>query len=285
MEKSMKVQFIAVSQNAKTGPMPASIVERESCWSGCALYENGCYAEAGAIAMHWDRVSRGLAGESWSEFCAKVAALRPSRLWRYAQAGDLPGYGPQIDATLLEELVAANTGKNVIAFTHKPVLGDDPVVVQNRCLIIAAINAGFTINLSADNAAHADKLAELGTAPVVTVLAHAYARRAVRHQFKRRPDQWAETIGEWRDRTASLPRYTPGGRRIAVCPATYSGATCKTCGACARVRDAVIGFPAHGAWRQVEAAMAARDVPAGESWTFGNHRTMAEVIAEETAAA
>jgi DNA polymerase-4 len=30
-------------------------------------------------------------------------------------------------------------------------------------------------------------------------------------------------------------------------------------------------------------AMAARDVPAGESWTFGDHRTMAEVIAEETA--
>jgi hypothetical protein len=47
----------------------------------------------------------------------------------------------------------------------------------------------------------------------------------------------------------------------------------------------VIGFPAHGTWRQVEAAMAARDVPAGESWTFGDHRTMAQVIAEESAAA
>jgi hypothetical protein len=285
MENSMKVQFIAVSQNAKTGPMPACIVERESCWGGCALYENGCYAEAGALATHWDRVSHRLAGGSWSEFCAKVAALRPDRLWRYAQAGDLPGYGPQIDGTLLEELVAANTGKNVIAFTHKPVLGDDPVVVENRRLIIAAINAGFTINLSADNTAHADKLAELGIAPVVTVLARAYARRAVRHRFKRRPDQWAEPIDEWRDRTVSLPRHTPAGRRIAICPATYSDATCKTCGACARVRDAVIGFPAHGAWRQVEAAMAARDVPAGESWTFGDHRTMAEVIAGETAAA
>jgi hypothetical protein len=45
----------------------------------------------------------------------------------------------------------------------------------------------------------------------------------------------------------------------------------------------VIGFPAHGAWRQVEAAMAARDVSVGESWAFGNHRTMAEVIAEEAA--
>ena len=137
-------------------------------------------------ACIWDRVSRGLAGGSWSEFCAKVAALRPGRLWRYAQAGDLPGYGPQIDGTLLEELVAANTGKNVIAFTHKPVLGDDPVAVENRRLIATAIKAGFTINLSADNPAHADRLAELGIAPVVTVLARDYARRAVRHRFKRR---------------------------------------------------------------------------------------------------
>jgi hypothetical protein len=233
----MQVHFIAVSQNAKTGPIPASIVERASCWPGCALYENGCYAEVGALGMHWDRVSRGLAGGCWSEFCAKVAALRPGRLWRYAQAGDLPGYGRQIDGTLLEELIAANTDKTVIAFTHKPVLGDDPVAHENRRLIAAAIKAGFTINLSADNPAHADRLAELGIAPVVTVLARAYARKAVRHRFKKRRDEWAETIGEWRDRTASLPRYTPSGRRIAVCPATYSNATCMTCGACARVWD------------------------------------------------
>src|ERR1700732_4981137 len=260
----MKVHFIHVSQNAKTGPIPVSIIERASCWPGCALYENGCYAETGALAMHWRRVSRGLAGGAWSEFCAKIAALRPGRLWRYAQAGDLPGYGAQIDGELLNELVAANAGKQVIAFTHKPVLGDEHVAIENRRLIAAAIKAGFMINLSADNPAHADALAELGIAPVVTVLARAYARRAVRHRFKRRRDEWAETIGEWRDRTASLPRHTPAGRRMAICPATYSDATCKTCGACARVRDALIGFPAHGAWQKVEAAMAARDVPAGE---------------------
>jgi hypothetical protein len=281
----MRVHFIAVSQNAKTGPIPVSIIERASCWSGCALYGNGCYAETGALAMHWDRVSRGLAGGSWSEFCAKVATLRLGRLWRYAQAGDLPGYGPQIDGTLLEELVAANTGKNVIAFTHKPVLGDDTFARENRLLIAAAAKAGFTINLSADNPAHADSLAELGIAPIVTVLGRAYARKAVRHRFKRRQDEWAETIGQWRDRGASLPRYTPAGRRIAVCPATYSDATCKTCGACVRVRDAVIGFPAHGAWRVVERATAARDVAVGEPWPFPEHRTMAEVIAEEASAA
>src|ERR1700758_264926 len=131
----MKVQFIAVSQNAKTGPIPASIVERASCWRGCALYENGCYAETGPLAMHWDRVSRGLAGGSWSEFCGKIAALTPGRLWRYAQAGDLP-----------QALAPANAGKPVIAFTHEPVLGDDFVAVENRRLIAAAVKAGFTVN-------------------------------------------------------------------------------------------------------------------------------------------
>src|SRR6476620_10536004 len=153
MEKLMRVQFIAVSQNAKTGPIPASIVERASCWSGCALYENGCYAETGSLALHWGRVSHGMAGGSWSEFCAKVAVLRPGRLWRYAQAGDLPGYGAKIDGALLDELVAANTGKNAIVFTHKPLLGGDPVAVENRRLIAAVVKSGFTVNLSADNPA------------------------------------------------------------------------------------------------------------------------------------
>jgi hypothetical protein len=125
------------------------------------------------------------------------------------------------------------------------------------------------------------KFAALGIAPVVTVLARACARHATRHRFKCHKDQWAETIGEWRDRTAALPRRTPAGRRIAICPATYSDPTCKTCGACASPRGAVIGFPAHGAWRQVEKATAARDVPVGESWAFHDHRTMAEVIPAE----
>jgi len=40
------------NEPGKTGPIPVSIIERASCWSGCALYENGCYAETGALAMH-----------------------------------------------------------------------------------------------------------------------------------------------------------------------------------------------------------------------------------------
>jgi len=182
----MKIHLIPVSQNAKTGPIPVSITERASCWPGCALYEKGCYAETGALAMHWDRVSNGPAGGSWSEFCGKIAALRPGRLWRYAQAGDLPGYGAAIDGALYQALVAANAGKRVIAFTHKPVLGGDPVIAANRRLIAMAVQAGFTVNLSADNPADADQLAALGIAPVVSVLARAYARQAIRHRYDRR---------------------------------------------------------------------------------------------------
>jgi hypothetical protein len=74
---------------------------------------------------------------------------------------------------------------------------------------------------------------------------------------------------------------TPAGRRIAICPATYTHATRKSCGACAEPREAVIGFAAHGPWRMVENAIAARDVPVGQSWAFRQHRTMAEVIAKE----
>ena len=167
---------------------------------------------------------------------------------------------------------------------HNPKRSTDHLVVENRRPIAGAVQAGLTVKLPVHNAAHADRLAGVGDRPFVTVRGRDYARRAVRHRFKRRRKEWAESIAEWRDRTASLPRYTPAGRRIALCPA-YSDATCKTCGAGARARDAVIGFPAPGAWRLVETAIAARDVLAGESWAFPEHRTMAEVIADETTAA
>jgi hypothetical protein len=247
-----------------------TITEKASCWTGCALYEKGCYAFYGALSHFWSRVSDGTPGGSWDELCANVAALPKSTLWRYAQAGDLPGADDAVDAELMWQLVIANRGKRVIAFTHKPVLPDTPTAARNRCIIAIVNTLGFTIRLSANNPAEADALADLGIAPVVTIIAHDYARRAVRHRAKRRSDEWAETIGEWRGRIADLPRHTPAGRRIAICPATYTDATCESCGACAAPRDAVIGFPAHGAWRMVEKATAARDVPTGESWASGS---------------
>jgi hypothetical protein len=183
----MKALFVPVSANAKTGPIPATITERGSCWSGCALYGKGCYALYGALGHSWAGVSDGTRGGSWDELCAKVAALPKRTLWRYAQAGDLPGADDAIDTELLWQLVVSNRGKKVIAFTHKPVLADTSVAHRKRCTIAVANAVGFTINLSANNLAEADALAALGIGPVVTVLAHEYARRAVRHRAKPGP--------------------------------------------------------------------------------------------------
>src|SRR5262249_40527815 len=70
-----------------------------------------------------------------------------------------PGYGPVIDGGLLLELVAANTGKNAIAFTHKPVLGDEPVAIENRRLLVAAAKTASRSISRPTPPAHADRLA------------------------------------------------------------------------------------------------------------------------------
>jgi hypothetical protein len=266
--------------NRKTGDIPTAYVARESCPLGCPLLGQGCYAETGNIGLHW----RKMRGVPWAKFCRTVAdKLGPRQLWRYAVAGDLPGFSGLIDRAALERLTTANMRRPVIAYTHKPVLdGEHPAASVNRHFIAEAIAGGFLVNLSANDPHHADAMADLGLAPVVTILTHAYARR--RRSLGRGKREWAETIGEYRDRIAALPTHTPAGRRIAVCPATYTGTTCDACRACAKRREAVIGFPAHGGWRVVEKSIAARDVPVGERWSFPDHRSMEAVIADEEAA-
>jgi hypothetical protein len=268
-------------ENRKTGSIPTAYVAKESCPSSCPLLGRGCYAETGNIGLHW----RKMTGIPWAKFCLMVAdKLGPRQLWRYGVAGDAPGFSGLIDRAALQLLTTANLRRPVIAYTHKPVLdGEHPAAASNRRFIAEAIEGGLLLNLSANNPSHADALANLDLAPVVTILPKAYARR--HRSLGRGKREWTETISEYRDRIAILPTHTPAGRRLAVCPATYTHTTCQSCGACAKAREAVIGFPAHGAWQKVEKATAARDVPPGEPWVFRDHRTMAGVIADEATAA
>jgi len=273
-------------ENRKTGRMPVTYVARESCPPSCALLGQGCYAESYPVRAHWDKVSLGLVGTSWNKFCFQIAVrLDPDQIWRYGIAGDLPGPGEFIDRKDLEQLTTANMGRPVIAYTHKPVLERESpaIAAHNRRAITEAIEDGFLVNLSGNNPAHADELAGLDLAPVVTVLPQAYARR--HRSIGGGKKEWTETIGEYRDRISSLRKSTSRGRKIAVCPATYADTTCEACRACAKPREAIIGFPAHGTAKRKADAIAARDVPAGESWAFRDHRTMAQVIADEAAAA
>jgi hypothetical protein len=213
-----RVSLTPKSRNAKTGPIPVSTTTNATCPTACPFNrtnEGGCYADGGPLRIQWDKVTRGEAGMAWGDFLQAVRALPADQLWRHNQAGDLPGIGDSIDGKALYELVAANTGKRGFTYTHKPMAD-----IQSREAIHHANQSGFTINLSANNLDHADELADLGIAPVVVVL----------------PKQQKDNC------------TTPKGRKVIVCPATQrDDVSCMTCGLCARLRDAIVGFPAHGA--------------------------------------
>jgi len=203
------------SRNEKTGPMYVSTQAKGTCWTGCAYYNAGCYADGGPLGMHWAKVSDGRRGGTFEEFIAAVEALPPIAPWRYGQAGDLPGENEKIDRRKLRRLVRANNRRPSIAYTHKPVLDN----VAHQIAIWEANQGGFTINLSGNDLSHADALADLDIAPVVVVL----------------------------PRDATSNTVTPAGRKVVVCPATQrDDVTCVKCMLCARQRDFIIGFPAHG---------------------------------------
>lgn len=193
----------------------------------------------------WRAMSAAIPGEAvksgratlhttdWEGLCAAVGALPKGQIWRHNQAGDLPHTDQEIDRTALLELVGANAWADARGFTYTH---HDPSVGDNGELIAYANENGFTVNLSANNLEHADELKALRVGPVVVVLP---------------ADQEAHTL------------ETPEGNRVVVCPATYrDGVTCTSCGLCARQRDVIIGFPAHGAQKAKASALSQKsDLP------------------------
>jgi hypothetical protein len=245
---TLAILWTAKSSNEKTGPMPVSTTSKNTCPIGCPFMGNGCYAESGPLAFLWTNLSNvQAAGDTfkngkatmhslpWHGFTAKVAALPEGTVWRHNQAGDLPNTFGMISDTLMTELVAANRGKRGFTYTHHNVLQNE----HNRNVVAFANREGFTINLSGNNLAHADALANLAIAPVVTVLPYSFQRT-----FDK--SGWTEELDAYRARTKDLA--TPKGRKVAPCPATYlDDVSCATCKLCAvRDRKVIVGFPAHG---------------------------------------
>ena len=149
----MQVHLTLKSSNTKTGKIPVSTTSKHSCPDTCSFKAGGCYALDYHLNMHWNKVTNEERGTNWDTFCTTVSGFKPGQLWRHNQAGDLPGLGNKIDKVKIQSLVSANTAAQALGFTytHKPVLGRDPIAKQNKVIIKNANKAGFTINLSADN--------------------------------------------------------------------------------------------------------------------------------------
>lgn len=215
----LHVLFRAVTGTRKTGPIAASYSGDSTCPDACPLKAKGCYAKGIRTREPWDRASnRGKGTMPWKQFLVHVRAIERGRLFRHNIAGDLPGDNGKVNRTMLKGLVAAARHVRGFTYTHKPVFGT--AFKANREAIRDANRDGFTINLSANNLAHADRLADLGIGPVVTIL----------------PADAPEKL------------LTPAGRVVQVCPeVTGKLPNCAACGACASAtRRAIIGFPANG---------------------------------------
>ena len=209
----MKYSITYASTNRKVGPIPVTYSGAQTCPDACPLKKNGCYAELGPGAAHWQRVTAETRGMDWKEFLHSLKLIQPGSIWRHNVAGDLPGFGDDLDATMLFELVRAQRGRRGFTYTHKPMTDKAKLAVR------FANDQGFTVNLSADNLEEADQLADMDAGPVVCVVPSDAPQRMT----------------------------TPGGRDVITCPAETSDVTCAECQACAfATRKSIIGFRAHG---------------------------------------
>ena len=204
------------SKNAKVGKMAVTTSTATTCPTSCPFKSNGCYADSGPLKLHWDKVTREERGDDWSTFIDKIKDLPTGSKWRHNQAGDLPGDMEKLDGKKCIDLAKANEGKRGFTYTHYDVLDN----FQNAITVNIMNHLGFTVNVSANNLDHADKLCDMDIAPVATVLPI---------------DQTTNTV-------------TPKGRKVVVCPATYKDdVSCASCMLCEKWdRNVVVGFPAHG---------------------------------------
>jgi len=145
----MHYHFVKQSGNRKTGPIPVTYSQRETCPPSCPHYRADCYAEDYYTRMVWDKVPKR--GGDLAALCTSIAALPEGQLWRMNVAGDLPGQGETVDPVALGDIVWANRGRKGFTYTHKKTL--DAIDWAKH-----ATDWGFTVNLSADDAGEEDIL-------------------------------------------------------------------------------------------------------------------------------
>jgi hypothetical protein len=220
-QKPMSFHLTLKSANIKTGPIPVTTSSAATCPDACPLKAGGCYARGGPLGMHWQKVTRGERGGALARLVSQIQSFPVGQVWRHNQAGDLPGLSDRIDSKALARIVQANKGRRGFTYTHKPCEGDSNLATGNRAAVRFANREGFTINLSANSLAHADRLAALDAGPVVAIV----------------PENAPATM------------QTPAGRKAIVCPAQQrDDITCATCQLCSRAnRSVIIAFRAHGA--------------------------------------
>jgi hypothetical protein len=114
----MRFHLTMCSSNRKTGPMPVATSSKDTCPVHCPLREKVCYARYGPIGFFWEAVSLGVYGDDLRGFLGKIRKIPEGTLWRYGQAGDLPGDGRKIDRQALKQIMTFQQGRRGYSYTH-----------------------------------------------------------------------------------------------------------------------------------------------------------------------
>ena len=208
----MKYQFTRISSNAKTGPIPTTMTEKDSCPDTCPLKLSGCYAENFPLSLHWGKVSE--TGISASKLASNLKALPIGQLWRHNVAGDLPHDNGVIDLKELEPIMQAVERRKLetILYTHHQLKKNIKQLEQVK-------RRGINVNLSCNSVSEAIAAVQAGFNAVTLM-------------------------------PSSAPKVTKlDGAKVVICPAqTSERVTCASCGLCAKDRgNTIIGFYPHGA--------------------------------------
>lgn len=228
----MSYYFSPISSNRTTGPIPVVTSPASTCPASCGLLNAGCYAQQFPMSLRWGKL--GVDESNFDQIVRAVEALPTGTLWRYGQAGDLPGtelHGLLIDRPKLLQLARASIGKPALVYTHKPVMMEQykpgcgvdrtefsSIAKRNRGSIRLAGALGFRINVSCETIRQARRAVRMKL-PAVLVVPSTFTKPQV-----------------------------VGGVQLSPCPHKIGMVRdCLDCkGLCARPRDAVVAFPAHG---------------------------------------
>ena len=222
----MNYSMTRVSKNIKTGPIPVTYSNKNTCPDNCSLKYDAidktkpgpCYAMGGHVNIHFNKLTTGERGYNYQDLILEVESIRRGALWRHNVSGDLlnsPLDKETIDFKALVQLIKANKGKRGFTYTHYK------LNLQNRAAIDYSNQQGFTINISTETIDQAVKSFKAGR-PTVTLI----------------PED------------APKVTRTKEGINIVRCPATNDTKTNIDCNQCELCQDQdrayIIGFPVHG---------------------------------------
>lgn len=220
MQKAMSANVIHYhatfsGKNRKTGKMLVTTTSENTCPAVCKHKQQGtCYAKFSWLGLHWNKVSSGARSHGITKVLDMVRQLPNGSLWRWNQAGDLPGIGNRISKQELDGIVTANRDKRGFTYTHKP------LTKYNYTLIKSALDNGFAINYSADSIDEAIRITKEYNIPCVVTVSHDTPKQS----------------------------FVKDGITFVPCPEQTGGlSSCTECGICAKTnRKSVIMFFMHG---------------------------------------